>query len=230
MADQFHHGPDFPDHARPLIAQTDQEQYWSGSTLAYLTGLNYGIAFNGQNGGQLCNVSVADMPNQSSNVVQVPIGGAIEVGGGFQQVTVVQRGVFLTTHVSYNNSCGVLNNYSLTTRLLQVSDSIDTTMNDPSVDVDNINIFLPTAWYPPTFAATTLPQATWETMPQQSEKFDTHGYEYYAAGTHRWVQSPDTCVGLCAFQISQICPTQLLLGNAIGSEAIGMNCLRVLLP
>jgi hypothetical protein len=207
-----------------LVAQTDQNQYSGGSTLAYLTGLNYGIAFNGQS----CNV-VEDQnhsyPKSNSGIVNVG-------GDGFapQAVFVSQFGAFLASHVTYYDNSGpclsLVNPGSLTTLLQRVLDTIDTTQNIRSADSE-INIFVPQAFYPPLFGAQNLPPSTDDGMgPAQSDWFQTRGIDWNG----NWVPgSIAPCTGLCAVRLSQVCPTNLTMGISVGGQPVAMPCWAVAL-
>ena len=181
-----------------LVAQTDQAQYSAGSTTAYLTGLNYGIAFNGQS----CNV----VEDQNHSYPGSNSTGAFIGGDGFapQLVAISQFGAFTTTHVTYYDGSGpcmsLVTPGSLTTLLSSVLDTIDTTQNIQSADSE-INTFVPQAWYPPLWGAQNLPPAPGDGMgPAQSDWFQSRGIDW----SGKWV--PGACTGFCANRQAQCAP------------------------
>jgi hypothetical protein len=208
------------------IASTDQAQYVSGSTVAYLSGLDYGIPFNGQS----CNVIVDQNHSYTgSNSFGADVGGD---GEAPQWIVYSQFGAFTTTNVAYTDNgsgpcAGIVNHQSLTTLLQSVIDTLDTTQNIRSADSE-INTFVPQAFYPPLWGAQNLPPAPGDGMGQpQSDWFQSRGINW----SGNWVPSPSVqCTGLCAQPVTQVCPTVLTLGVSSGGQPVFLWCWSVFLP
>jgi hypothetical protein len=219
-----------------LVAQTDQMGYPSGWSQASLQALNYGIAYNGQS----CNVFRADNISRSgSNATTVNIGAENDIEPGtLPLASVAQVGAYTLTQIAYydgNGSCAfLLYPGSMTTRLLGVSDSINTLNNPSFLDVD-IMSFIPTAQYPPTFAPISLPPATWNVItppipPDQENRFKTNGFDWSAPTMQNWIPNSPPCTGLCGVQESQVCPTALLVGSQASMVPAYPGCWYVSIP
>jgi len=215
------------------VAQTDQMAYPSGWSQAALQGVNYGIAFNGQT----CSVLRADnISRGDSNGTTVDVGAENDIEPGtLTLASVAQVGAYTLTQVAYYDNCAfLLSPFSMTTRLLGVSDSINTLNNPNFLDVD-IMSFVPTAMYPPTFAPISLPPATWNVItppipPGQEGRFKTNEFDWSAPTMQNWIPNPPPCTGLCAVQQSQVCPTGLTVGSQASMVAANPGCWFVSIP